>query len=139
MLTQKLIQLFVFRKLLKVPKGFQCNRLSCDQIWRKFAALVKHSKSLAICLMVYLVLGNILSPFWLKICALRHLSIVLNGKILNKYYSHLVTLLCPLKADSHLPQQSAFSPVDYVNAEIEQFLSLCRNVTVCHRCMWKTQ
>ena len=31
-----------------------------------------------------------------------------------------------LKADSHLPPRSALSAVDCVNAEIENFLSLCR-------------
>ena len=35
-----------------------------------------------------------------------------------------------LKADSHLLQQSAFSAVDRVHAEIEKFISLCRNATV---------
>ena len=35
-----------------------------------------------------------------------------------------------LKADSHLPQQYAFSTVDCVNAEIEKFPSLCGNATV---------
>ena len=35
-----------------------------------------------------------------------------------------------IKADSYLLQQSAFSEVDCINAEIEKFLSLCRNTTV---------
>ena len=35
-----------------------------------------------------------------------------------------------VKADSHLPQWSAFSAVDCVNTEIENFLSLCRNANV---------
>ena len=43
-----------------------------------------------------------------------------------------------LKADSHLPQQSVFSAVDCVNAEIEKFLSLWGNATVCRRCTRKT-
>ena len=41
---------------------------------------------------VHLILGNILSPLWLKICALGHIYIDLNAKILSKNNSHLVTL-----------------------------------------------
>ena len=38
--------------------------------------------------------------------------------------------LAPLKADSHLPQGSVLSAVDCINAEIENFQSLCGNATV---------
>ena len=47
------------------------------------------------------------------------------------YVNDLHRAICSkLKADSHLPQQPAFSTVDRVNAEIEYFLSLCGNATV---------
>ena len=41
------------------------------------------------------------------------------------------------KADLHSPHQSAFSAVDCHNPEIEKFLSLCGNATVCRRRMQK--
>ena len=44
-----------------------------------------------------------------------------------------------VKANSHLQKQSAFSTVDCVNAEVEKFLSLCRNATVCCRYTQKMQ
>ena len=42
-----------------------------------------------------------------------------------------------VKAGSHLSQWSADSAVDCVNAEIENFLSLCGNTTV-HCRQWTT-
>ena len=47
-----------------------------------------------------------------------------------KNYTWMMLYRYGLKADSHSTKQSAFSAVDCINAEIEKFLSLCRNTTV---------
>ena len=72
-----------------------CSHISCDQIWRNFATLAKNSKFLAIHFRVYLVVGQIKSLLWQKFNAVRHILVVLNGLIWNKYCSHLFTLGTP--------------------------------------------
>ena len=71
-----------------------------------------------------------------------------NGKKKNKAKSskkghNLKTQSCraklPLKAHSHLPQRSADSAVDCINAEIGIFLSLRSIATVCRRRTRKMQ
>ena len=45
-------------------------------------------------------------------------------------YKNLHSETSPSKADSHSPQQSAFSAIDCINAEIEKFLSFCGGAAV---------
>ena len=63
-------------------------------------------------------------------------SIQMRGRRVN---ANKQTRIDYIKAHSHLPQQSVDSAVDCINAEIENFLSLCGNATVCRMPQQQTQ
>ena len=64
----------------------------CDQIYINFAILATFLKVFGRLLRVYLVFGKILSILWQTVDAFGQTFTAVNGQILNKTNSHLVTL-----------------------------------------------
>ena len=69
-----------------------CDSSQCDQIWQNYKHLVtRFVRIVSIVLRFFRNWQNFKPPLW-SIFAIEQVFIIVNGQILNKSYSHLVTL-----------------------------------------------